>query len=86
MLAIKYKATKLHAMNRYIEEARTLLLEHKEVHGDLIIVARKSGIGYEWIKKFADGTTQDPGVTRLSQLYKYLFKQKHGMPPQHAPI
>jgi|GEM_PF-2611341 hypothetical protein len=37
-------------------------------------IARRAGVGYEWLKKFASGAVRHPTVTRVQALYDYLVQ------------
>ena len=54
------------------------LLEHRTETFPQI--ARASGVGYEWLKKFSAGGIPDPGVRRVQRLHDYLLRQNSDAP------
>lgn len=40
------------------------------------VIASKSGVGYEWLAKLAQGRIPDPGITRIQKLHDYLSRQQ----------
>lgn len=39
-------------------------------------IARGAGVGYEWLKKFANGAIPNPGVNAVQSLHDYLAKRR----------
>ena len=35
-------------------------------------IARGAGVGFEWLRKFDDGTSQHPSVVRVQALHDFL--------------
>ena len=54
---------------------RTRLLLNK-TDLPLTEVARQSGVGYEWLRKFAADDIPNPGVTHVQRLHDFLAKQQ----------
>lgn len=51
----------------------TLLRERNET---LPHITEKTGIPFYWLRKFAGGEIDDPGVNRIQKLYEYLAGRK----------
>ena len=59
-------------MNTLLNETKLLLAKADESRK---VIANNSGVGYDWLTKFAQGRIPDPGVTRLQKLHDYLKQQ-----------
>jgi len=55
-----------------IEKARKGLQRHS---GNYPAIAKATGLGLEWLRKFAQGVIDEPRVRKLEKLQKWLDAQ-----------
>jgi hypothetical protein len=64
---------------RLLERTKALLRDALAEDGVTIPqLAEKSGLGYEWLKKFAAGDIPDPRIKRLQCLHDFLARRAAG--------
>ena len=54
-----------------LDKTRVLLPIAKS-HQSLREIAQGAGVGFEWLRKFDDGTSKHPSVVRVQALHDYL--------------
>jgi hypothetical protein len=57
-----------------LEQTQTLLKRTLDAGTSLRQIAEECGgtVNHEWLKKFAAGKIEDPGVSRIESLFKHL--------------
>lgn len=62
-------------LNIYTDDLHTvtheLLLNDERT---LFVIASESGVGFHWLGKFKQNKYEDPGVSKVQKLYRYLSK------------
>ena len=48
----------------------TVLTGLRERRGDMVRIARRTGLDYSWLQKLSQGRIKDPGVTKIEALQK----------------
>ena len=61
-------------MTDLFETTKQLLAEASEPRH---LISKHSGVGYEWLAKFAQGRMKDPGVHKVQKLHDYLSSQSN---------
>ncbi len=54
------------------QDTRALLEQRGRI--TLAHIARQTGVGPEWLKKYAQGHIDDPGVNKVQKVHDYLFR------------
>lgn len=66
-----------------LDKTRVLLAVAKGQKHSLREIATGAGVGFEWLRKFEDGTSKHPSVVRVQALHDYL-DQALTMPREDA--
>jgi hypothetical protein len=63
----------LSAMSELLTETKALLAATKRRPRE---ISAASGVGYDWLIKFARGVIQDPGISRVQRLHDFLSRDR----------
>ena len=63
----------LWAMSELLTETKALLAATKRRPRE---ISAASGVGYDWLIKFARGVIRDPGITRVQRLHDFLSRDR----------